>query len=259
MRPARVYSSEGIVLKQIRLGEADKIVTLYTPAQGILRAVAKGVRRPSSRLAGHLEPFTHSHILVARGAHLDIITQAQTLHSFRLLRDELWRSTAASYVAEMVDRFGAEQLENRRLFTLLADTLAWLAEAAEPGLVLRFFEMALVEVTGYRPELRECADCRVVLPPEGVRFSAPAGGAICIGCARPEPGAVSLSLTALKVLRFLQRGDATQARRLRLEPWLQDEVEMVLRSYVCHLLERAPRSLAVLDALRRDELTPAAT
>lgn len=259
MRPARVYSSEGIVLKQIRLGEADKIVTLYTPAQGILRAVAKGVRRPGSRLAGHLEPFTHSHLLVAHGTRLDIITQAQALRSFRPLREELWRSTAASYVAELVDRFGAEQLENRRLFALFAATLAWLAEAAEPGPVLRFFEMGLVEVTGYRPELRECADCRAILPPEGVRFSAPAGGAICPGCARHEPGSRSLSVTALKVLRFLQRGDMVQARRLRLEPWLLDEVEVVLRSYVCHLLEREPRSLAVLDALGREELASAAT
>src|SRR5437588_93894 len=106
----RVYRTEAIVLRGYDYGEADRILTLYTPNSGKLRAIAKGVRRTKSRMAGHLDLFTRSNMLVARGRQLDIVTQAETIESFRSMRDDLSRVSLAHYVAELVDSFTAEQL-----------------------------------------------------------------------------------------------------------------------------------------------------
>ena len=107
---ARLYRTESIVLRRQDLGEADRIVTVFTPAQGKLRAIAKGVRRPGSKKAGHVEPFTRNSLLVAKGRELDIITQAETLDAYPSLRQDLDRLGQAAYVIELVDRFAVERL-----------------------------------------------------------------------------------------------------------------------------------------------------
>ena len=103
-RAERVYKTEGIVLRHGDMGEADRLITLFTPYRGKLRAVAKGARRPTSKLAGHIEQFTHTNVLIARGRSLDLITQAQSLHSFIAIRENLRLVLYASYAVELVDR-----------------------------------------------------------------------------------------------------------------------------------------------------------
>src|SRR5438045_4093476 len=107
----RVYRCEAVVLRQRRLGEADRILTLYTPQLGKVEAVAKGVRKQTSRKAGHLEPLTLSSLLIASGRNLDIITQAETVESFLPLREDLTRLSRGMYVAELVDRFSESRSE----------------------------------------------------------------------------------------------------------------------------------------------------
>jgi DNA repair protein RecO (recombination protein O) len=124
----RLYRTEAIVLRRSDFGEADRLLTLYTPEWGKLRVIAKGVRKPTSRKSGHLELFTHSRLLVAKGRNLDIVTQAETLHSFRALREDLLRTGWAYYAAELLDRFVEEGIEDRPLFNLFLATLGWLCE-----------------------------------------------------------------------------------------------------------------------------------
>src|SRR5712692_10224619 len=109
MRQQHSYSTEAIVLKRTDLGEADRILTLFTPAKGKIRAVAKGTRRPTSKLAGHLDLLTRSQLQVALGRNLDIVTQAEGRENFRYLRTELWHMTCGFYLAELVDRFIEDQ------------------------------------------------------------------------------------------------------------------------------------------------------
>src|SRR5436305_9819437 len=118
MPAPRVYRSEGIVLKAYNYGEADHILTLFTPNAGKLRAVAKGMRRTKSRMSGHLDLFKRSTLLVARGRQLDLVTQAETIESFSAMREDLWRSTYCHYVAELVDAFSVEVMANYPLYAL---------------------------------------------------------------------------------------------------------------------------------------------
>ncbi len=104
----RLYRVEAIVLKRSDYGEADRLLTLFTPDLGKLRAIAKGARKPSSRKSGHVELFTHSALLIARGRHLDVVTQADTLDAFLPLRENLDRLGFAYYLAELVDQFVEE-------------------------------------------------------------------------------------------------------------------------------------------------------
>src|SRR3990172_155880 len=127
----RVYKAQAIVLRQRKLGEADKIVTLFCAHKGKLDAVAKGVRRTKSRLAGHLEPLTLGSYLIAQGRDLDIVTQAETGGAFRGLRDDLQRLSRGLYCAELVDRLTPERSEGHPVFLLLRDTLSRLSARDE--------------------------------------------------------------------------------------------------------------------------------
>src|SRR5581483_2273902 len=109
MRTPRVYRTEAIVLHHRELGEADKVLTLYSPDLGKFDAIAKGVRRPTSRKSGHLEELSHSTLLLAHGRTLEVVTQCELLESFAGLREDLSRLGAAVYLAELVERFSAER------------------------------------------------------------------------------------------------------------------------------------------------------
>lgn len=249
MAPSRVYKLEAVVLRSVRLGEADRVLTLFTPYLGKLRAVAKGVAKPTSRMAGHLQPLTHTSLLIARGRNLDIVTQAQTVESFRPLREELWRTSAALYLAELVDRFTEEHSESRPIYDLLVRSLRWLCSARDPDLPLRSCEVQLLEHLGYRPELYHCLGCREELEPRAHFFSPQAGGMLCARCVGVE-GARSVSLNAQKVLRLLQRDEQSMVERLRLDRDLASELENTLRHYLTFILERELRSTAFFDLVR---------
>ena len=129
MSQLHIYRTEAVVLRRHDFGEADRILTLYSPWRGKFRAIAKGVRRPKSRLGGHVELFTHVNVLVAEGRNLDIVTQAEAIRPFGRIRDDLWKTAYASYVAELVDRFTEEHLGNEPVFDLLLQAFSYLDEA----------------------------------------------------------------------------------------------------------------------------------
>jgi len=251
MRP-RIYKTEAIVLRQRKLGEAGKIVTLCTPNYGKLDAVAKGVRRPKSRLGGHLEVLTHTAVMLAQGRNLDIVTQAQAMESFAPLRADLHRLSRALYAAELVDRFSPEGAESYHVFQLLLATLRRLTTAKNVDTVLRHLEMQLLTLAGFQPQLARCVSCQRALEAVPNYFSPAAGGVLCPSCGQEAGGARPLSLNALKVMRLLQSGSFAEASRVRMSLDLAQEVEMHLRVYLIYVLERDVRSVAFIDRLRRE-------
>jgi len=251
MTAPKVYKTEAIVLKTLNVGEADRILSLYTPNLGKFSAIAKGVRRPKSKLGGHLGLLCHSSLMLARGQNLDIITQSETISSFLPLRGDLWRSSLALYAAELVDQFTAEREENYPVFKLLLDTLHRLCETKDRELTMRYFELHLLAHLGYKPELYQCLACKSALEPT-TNFFSPGGGVLCPECRGKEPVARPISVNALKVMRFLASSDYATASRLRLNPELSGELESLLRHYIRYILEREVKTVEFLDRLRRD-------
>ena len=252
MERPRLYNTEAIVLKHLPIGEADRIVTLYTLDRGKLRAVGRGVRRTKSRLAGHLELLTRTRVLIARGRSLDTISQSESIDGNLALRGELWRMSCGLYMAELVDHFTEEGLENAALYRLLRSSLAALPRARNVDLLLRYFELRLLDLSGYRPEVYRCVECATPLSPTPNYFSPGAGGVLCPSCRPTHSLARPLSLNALKVLRLFSQGDLETASKLRMPGELAAELEATMRQYIHYLLEREVKSTGFLDLLRRE-------
>jgi DNA repair protein RecO (recombination protein O) len=261
---SRNYQTQGIIIKQTKLGESDKIVTIYTPEFGKLKAVAKGACRPGSKLGGNVEPLTYSLMFLARGRNLDIITQSQTINGFLLLKSDLRRMACGFYILDLLDSFTVEGSENRPLFDLLLDVLGQLGEPDSNETALRYFELHLLHYLGYRPQLRRCVDCDSSLKPVVNFFSPGKGGLLCPRCT-PEQyyrykqtegtsiiPLLPVSVGALKVLRLWQSCDYATARRVNVKPELSRELEQILQQYIRCILQRELKSLTWLKELRKE-------
>jgi DNA repair protein RecO (recombination protein O) len=247
----RTFRTEAIVLRRKDFGEADRILTLFTPESGKIRAIAKGIRKPRSRKAGHLELYTRSSLLLARGRDMDIITQAETVDAYRPLREDLLRSTYGSYCVELLDRFTPDQAENKPLYDLLSRALSWLAEARDLALATRYYELQLLGMAGYQLELFRCVVGGEAIVAEDQFFSPGEGGAVCPRCGQAHPDAFPISLNALKVLRFMQRNTYEALRELQLRPTVHAELERVTHRTITYHLERQLKSAEFLKQVRR--------
>jgi DNA repair protein RecO (recombination protein O) len=256
MPPPRVYRAEAVVLKAFDYGEADRILTVFGAQQGKFSALAKGVRRTKSRMSGHLDLFTRSTMLVATGRQLDIVTQAETIESFSALRGDLQRVSSAHYAAELVDNFLAERLTSYPVYALTVGTLRRLSAMEDLGLVLRAFEMQLLALTGYRPQLHRCLSCGELVQQQVNYFSPQLGGVLCGQCGSADRAAPEISVSALKVLRNLQTNEEGMLRVGGLSAELHRELESRLQEYIIYRLERRPRSIRVLERLRAEAARP---
>lgn len=255
MNPAqeRVLKVEAVVLEHHEWGEADRLLTLFTREHGRMRAVAKGARRIRSRKAGHLEPFTRVALVLARGRDLWIVTQAETLEANLALHGDLEGIGYASYVVELLERLTYEEGPNPNLYRLLVDTLRHLDENLDPpGLILRYFELHILDLAGFRPELSECIACRQPIQPEDQYFSSMLGGVLCPACGKLEPSARPISMNALRYLRHLQRSTYAEARRARPTPAVAAEMERILQDYLTYILEARLNSPEFLRQVRQN-------
>ncbi len=247
----RLYRTESIVLRNQDLGEADRIIVVFTPGYGKLRTIAKGVRRPLSKKAGHVEPFTRTNLLISKGRDLDIITQAETIDAYPRLRQDLDRLGQAAYVIELMDRFGVQEAESQALYQLATHTLERLDREAETAAPLRYFQVRLLDLAGYRPELHRCVSCLEEAQPRDQFFSANEGGLLCPNCGPKHPYARPLSLGALKVLRYYQRHGYPEASRPKVNGSVALELEAHMESYLNHLVERDLRVPTFVRQVRK--------
>lgn len=239
------------MLRHSDWGEADRLLGLYTRETGKLRAIAKGVRKPRSRKAGHLEPFTRVSLLLAKGRDMWIVTQAETVNAHLCLREDLERVGYAAYAVELLDRFTYEEGENPGLYRLLADTLARLDTEPEPGLPVHYYEIRLLDLLGFRPQLFNCIHCGDTIQPVDQYFSPSLGGVLCPRCGAATPGANPISMAALKYLRHFQRSTYQEAARAHPQPEVEHEVERLMQHYLTYLLERGLNTPAFLRKVRQ--------
>ena len=240
----RLYRTPAVVLKRMDLGEADRILTLYTRDQGKLRAVAKGVRKTTSRSAGHLELFTLTDVLLAVGRELDVVSQAETIQAFRRVREDVLLTAHAYYLAELTDLLTEDRMESRAVFEVLVNGFRDLGHAPDARLVLIAFQLRLLQALGYRPELRQCVSCRSTIEPGKNQFSALGGGVVCPTCGPRDLSARPVSVAALKLLRYLQQ--ARELPAISVPGAVSREAEALLRDYAEQLVERRLRSPALI-------------
>ena len=244
-----VYRDDAVVLRVQKIGESDRVVTVLTRRHGRVRAVAKGVRRTTSRIGGRLEPFGHVDLQIAQGRSLHTVSQVEgiDLYGKRFLSDYP-RYTAASAVAETAERLTPiEEEPALRLFLLTLGAIRALAEAKRSAtLVLDAYLLRAMGLAGWAPALTECAVC-------GTRgqhraFSVPAGGCVCQDC-RP-PGAAHPAPATLDLMAALADGDWRVADGS--EQASRRECSGLVAAHLQWHLERGLRSLPLVDRSVRD-------
>lgn len=247
----RRYTTDAIVLSRFDYAEADRILTLITPGLGKVRAIAKGIRRPSSRLGGSLEPFAELNLALAHGRTFDVVTQVAVVHPWLRLRDDLVSLGTASYLGELADGTLEDRHPTEPVYVLLKRAFGLLDDGMAPMRVARWFEMRLADEMGVRPEIDRCVECgRLLGADERYRWMPPLGGVLCERCPGPPHDRVGLSLDGLKLLKAYQRMDVEALASLRLRPEVEREVETAMRDFLLFSLDRSPRSLAFLDEVR---------
>lgn len=208
------YKTRGIVLKSKKLGEADKIITFLTEEKGKVAAVAKGVCRTRSKFGARLEPFTNLDLLLYSGKNLDTVIQAEILNIYPSLREDFLRLTCGYAMLELTEKIARSGHAEPRLYLLLSSTLSALADTEDYHLLLLAFDLKILAVTGFLPNLRVCVRCGRK-EEESIRFSLSQGGLICLQC---DPSDATSIVLAPQVLHFLQNLLYTPFKELKKLP-----------------------------------------
>ena len=226
----RILKVEAVIIAPREYGEADRFVRILTLESGKLNTLAKGVRRIQSRKAAHLEPFTHATLVLARGQTFWIITQAETVHAFPLIREDLQKTSEASYVLELADRVSTEGQAEPALYRLVLDTLLRIENSDDTFNAMRFFEMRFLDVAGFRPELQVCVACKRPIQPEDQYFSTGQGGILCPRCGPLDYKAVKADVDTLRYLRHFQRSAFRDLEQIIVPEKTRKKMKKILSS-----------------------------
>lgn len=249
-----IYKAEAIVLRSMVYREADRILTLFTREAGKVSAIARGVRKTTSRLRGAVQLFSHTRIVLYSGRSLDTVTQGDAEEDFAYLEQDLERFTTASYCAELVDRLTPEREPQPKVFFLMLSALRAL-EQGDTELTARVFELKLLDTLGYRPSLTECVVGNHPFSSigDGVRqvwFSIERGGVVCPECAKSCEGVFSLSPTALGAMGYFLRSPLEQAIKARINPGVLRELASLLQGFLAYHGDVRPHSRIFLNSFR---------
>ncbi len=227
------YPLRALVLRKTKLGEADIIVNLLADDGRIVRAVAKGMRKPTSRFAGRLEPGSVVDLMLNTGRTLEVVSDARSVELHAALRTDYERSCAASVVLDVLDKLAMEGQTEQRLFGLACATLDVLVSAEEGAIrtVVTAFLVKAMAMHGYRPHLESCVSCACAAAAAD-RFSLEAGGVVCPQCGGAGHAAPRLSGGGRTALHTLLASTMAEVAASPLEPRVAEECFALMRGFV---------------------------
>ncbi len=244
------YNTNAIVLHRLNFSETDRIVRLYSRERGKIAGIAKGARKPVSRLAGATEVLTYGRFHLAEGRNLDIISQVEVKESFPRIHQDLYRIAYTTYIAELVDKMLEEHEPNPDVFDLMLSALYLTERPNDPEKIAHMFELQFMKELGYEPELEKCLRCRSPLVADELQFSPSLGGTMCGACGPLPEDAVQISHAALEAMQKLLITEAPEVERMEIPPDAMDQIARVMRWYVRYRSERELKSLAFLQTLK---------
>lgn len=247
----RQYRTHAVILRRRDFRDADRILTVFTPNYGKLELMAKGIRKTTSRKAGNLELFSHSALMVAQGRTWDLITEVAGVESYTNIRTDLDKISQANYISELIDCFSESDDESLPIWELLILTLQELDALAigQDGRMLQhWFEMQLLSLAGFQPQLFECLNCDEALEPVTNYINLTEGGVLCPNCAHGRRDVEAIDADVLKVLRFIQSRPWSAVRQVAIRHHIMRQVDSLLYRYLLAILERQLKSV---DFMRR--------
>jgi DNA repair protein RecO (recombination protein O) len=244
------YKTQAINLKSYNLGEADKIVVMYSRDLGIIRCVAKGIKKPTSKLGGRMELLASNKLLVAKGKKLDIVCQAELIDSFKGVRRNITNLTYAMYCGELVSTFGLEHDTNsNKIYDILFESLKNIALSTTTDEALWAtirFKLVFMDLLGYAVELNHCVKCNNLIKNSGFTFSAEAGGIVCKNCSSNLRESVEINNNILNIFKDAANFDFPENI---IDQSSLDSCFRVLRDYVALRSHRKIKSLDLIECL----------
>lgn len=242
----------GIVIRRQDFSEADQILTVLTERFGKIKAIARGVRKISAKLAGSLEPFMLIELQLHEGKTFYTITAAAIKNSFSGIHDHLEKMASVFYLGELIDKFEKENQKSIPVFELLVETLAGvnlLHTRCEIGLHLRAFEIKLLKLSGLWGDLAACIHCHQKLEPSVNYWDGEEGGIICGICQKLFHHGRPISNGSIKLLRLLENCQMVDIQRIKVSPEVKSEIKQIVRTYLHNVLESNVRSESFLHEL----------
>lgn len=242
---------EGIVIRTIDYGETNKIVNLFTREMGKIGVMARGAKKPQSRLTSVSQMFIYGHFLIQTGSGLGTLQQGEIINSFRGLREDLEKSAYSAYIVELTDKLTEEKKTNPFLFELLFQTLNYFNEGMDLEILTYIYEMKMLNIAGIYPKLDGCVNCSNT---EGkFAFSIREGGFICHRCFHIDPNFIGISPATLKLLRLFYYFDIHRLGKISVKDNTKKELKTVISSLYDEysgLNLKSKRFLTQLDRLK---------
>lgn len=247
-----LYRVEGIVIRSMDYGEGNKIVTLLTNTNGKVGVLIRGAKKVKSKHGALAQPFTYGEFVYFRSSGLGTLNHGEIIESHHVLREQLDKTAYAAYIVELTDRTLQEDEAGNFHFEQLKACLSSLAEGKDLQIVTHLYEMRILDMAGYAPELEQCVHCGNVIGT--FRLSPHAGGILCGRCEGKDPFGVPLSEGAYKLMRLFRKLDMRRLGQIQVRPETKAELKTCMRKLMDTHIGLQLKSRNFLDQL--DKLNP---
>ncbi|WP_405157608.1 DNA repair protein RecO [Paenibacillus sp. FSL H8-0283] len=246
-----LYRVEGIVIRSMDYGEGNKIITLCTESGGKVGVLVRGAKKPKSRHAALVQPFTYGQYVYFRNTGLGTLNAGEIVESYHELREDLIKASYASYACELLDRVLQDEETGTFWFKQLKACLQALKEEKDPVVITSLYEMKILQASGYGPQFDECISCNQERPNEQLFISPRLGGVLCRACKHFDPPAMSVSPKALKLLRLFAQLDLQRLGNISVSESTRDEIKKLMRAFMDHQLGLNLKSRSFLDQMEK--------
>lgn len=221
--------AEGIVVRTTDYGETNKIITIYTREHGKVGVMARGAKKPRSKLAASGQLLTYGQYLYTIGKGLGTLHQGDIQNPFRYIKEDIYKMAYATYIVDFVDKMPISDVRNPYLFELVLQLLTYIDEGVHPQVLSFIFDVKMLPLLGIEPETSHCIQCHTTTEP--FKFSISGGGILCLRCAGIDPRAMPVSTTFIKLVNLFKRMDVARLGKIDLKPETIVELKKVLSAY----------------------------
>jgi DNA repair protein RecO (recombination protein O) len=244
--------TEGIVLRCFNVRETSKLAVFYTRDFGVLKGLAKGARKKQKYFGSSLEPFSHDFISFykSRNGEVHLIGKCEQKNFYAGIRENILKSSFALYLMEIVQELIRDKDE--KLFDFLLSSLAYLEKEQElPRLLLPFFELNLLKLTGYGPILEHCVSCKRETGP--YKFNPILGGIVCRDCQNKSHRSIDILPNAIALMNVLAKTQMEKLSRISVTAGLLGQVKGVIHYYLFHSIGKRPKMLKFIDEMMKEK------
>ena len=238
--------TSGIIIKRSNFAEADRILTVLTDRLGKIKAMAKGVRKIKSKMAGSLEPYMLVDLQLHEGKTFYIVTGASIILEYQNIHSDIKKTAQAFFVGELIDKFVEENQKADSIFDLANMTFSAI-ERDQKNLIILAFQLKIIEEAGFKPEIYNCLHCKEKLTADDNFWDHIEGGIICMNCQQKFRHGEKISDSAIKALRFIEQNNYTQIEKLKLDKGIENELDKILLDYIRGILEKDIKSRKFLN------------